>query len=108
MPQGALSPKEAKVWCHVRTVGDGRAGQAPECCVLLPCHSWSTGWDGSCGCWGVFNLPWCPLPALPVRVMAVHHQGRAVLQAAVCERHPGLAEPRALKEGSQKADRGVL
>lgn len=49
-------------------------------------------------------MPWCPLPALPVKVMAVHHQGRAVLQAAVCERHPGLAEPRALKGGSQKAD----
>lgn len=96
MPQGAWSLKEAKLWCHSRTEGDGGVHQAPECCVLWPCHSWGTGWEGSPRCWGVFNLPWCPLPALPVKVMAVHHQGRAVMQAAVCERHLGLAEPRAL------------
>lgn len=74
MPQGALSVKEAKLRCHSRTVSDGRAHQAPECSELLPCHSWSSGWGGSPGRWGVFNLPWCPLPALPVKVMAVHHQ----------------------------------
>lgn len=76
--------------------------------MLLLCRSWNTGWDGSPACRGVFNLPWCPLPALPVKLMAVHRQGRAVLQAAVCERHPGLSEPRALKGGSQKEDRGML
>lgn len=76
--QGALSLKEAKLWCHSRTAGDGGAGQAPESCMLLLCHSWSTGWDGSPGCWGVLNLLWCPLPALSVTVMAVHPQGRAV------------------------------
>lgn len=42
LAQAALSLKEAKLPCHGRTAGDSRArrdGGAPECCVLLLCHS---------------------------------------------------------------------